>query len=50
MTMMQLLMSVNWRVAVILSAVISIVFIAIPLVALAFDFGPLQPVRAKGLD
>jgi hypothetical protein len=42
-------MSVNWRGAVILSAVVSIVFIAIPLVALAFDFDPLQPVYAKGL-
>lgn len=50
MMMMQLLMSINWRGAVILSAVISIVFIAIPLIAIAFDFDPLQPVHAKGLD
>lgn len=41
-------MIIDWRLVVIFSAIVSIVFIMIPLIALAFDYNPLQPVDAKG--
>lgn len=39
---------VNWRKAVVQSAVLTIIAIALPLIALAFNFSPLQPVNGKG--
>ena len=46
--MMNVLKHWDWRRTLIQSAVLSVIAIGIPLVALAFNFNPLQPVNVKG--
>ena len=40
---------VKWQKTVLLSAIVTIIAIFIPLVALAVNFTPLQPIKANGI-
>jgi hypothetical protein len=44
-----MLEKVKWQKTVFISAIVTIIAILIPLVALAVNFTPLQPIKANGI-